>query len=735
MGIIDDYLKPDDSKKSAPEKASGLIEQYLGDTQVTPTGRLYVSPAKAPISGFSKEESDYLNSQPGQQGGVNPRSQESYAGRAAGAVYDAAKSGILTAGQGASDVLSNKPATGIGEIGSGILSTLTSPLAAVNQVAGDVTGSKDIADRAGFVAGTALPVVPGASAVNKSLPKNRALSELVDKITSNGREPEKLVEVVQAMKANPRIAPADLSPAVQNMAQKLFTTEGDAAKNYLHTASTNRIKSSAGTVNEAYDAAAGLPVNAVNKLKDLSDAAKKVGDIQINPAIAGASPVNITPVIEHIDEILKPGVMSKITGESSLPFPKVKQALENVKGMIANDKEQLTSPQALHNFQSALRREAEARLGSADGEQRQLGAALMAVRNKVVNAIDEASPKASAPLENGKIRFYHGHSPNADPTSYAAWVSNKEDYARNYRGGKNEVSYVDLTKDQAKKAGLWDDINDRVRTTAQLSEDISKKLKPLENSGTYKPALNNYRSEKEIGEAFHDAYNGVLTNSKKLENRPEFTKEWFDGLTAHEKQAAIEGIRTRIDTEIGVAKNPALAGTSLGKSSFNQKKMEAVLGKEETKKLLDTLEAERAISNTHNKIVEGSQTEMRHAADSAIALPVKGESKGLAKYVIPALTTGAEIGGTMAGLPTGIGGALGLGASVIGAGVAKGGSAASFAVRTALAKERNMQLAKYALPTEGPSRDELIKSLEAAIPGPKKSLLTKASGLARIVAP
>jgi hypothetical protein len=647
VGIIDDYLKSNDSAKPMPEKATGLIEQYLNEG-AKPSGRIYVSPAKPPISGVSKEQSDAINSEEGQAGGVNPRSQESYVGRAGSAVYDAAKSGVLTAGQGVGDVLSNKPASGLGEIGSGVLSTLTSPLAAVNQVAGDVTGSSDIANRTGFVAGAALPVVPGANAVSKAVPKNRALSELVDKITSKGREPEKLVETVQAMKANPRIGPADTSPAVLNMAQKLFTTEGDAAKNYLHSTSTNRVKSSADNVNAAYDTAAGLPVNAVNKLKELSDAAKKVGDTQINPAIAGAKPVNITPVIEHIDEILKPGVMSKITGDSTLPFPKVKQALENVKNMIANEKEQLTDPQTLHNFQSALRKEAEARLSSGDGEQRQLGAALMAVRNKLVDTIDEASPQ-------------------------------------------------------------------------------------LEGKGSYKPALNNFRSKKEIDEAFHDAYNGVLTNSKKLENRPEFTKEWFDGLTEHEKQAAIEGIRTRIDTEIGVAKNPALAGTSLGKSAFNQKKMEAILGKEETKKLLDTLEAERAISNTHNKIVEGSQTEMRHASDSAVALSKDNPNKSnpLNKYALPAAAGLAEAGSTYLG-------ASGVGSLAVGtlAAGTKLGSMVRAKVVDLLEKERNLQLAKYALPTEGPSRDELIKALEARIPGPKQSMLNRGTNaLSRIVAP
>lgn len=642
MGIIEDYLKPDD--KSAAPISSGLIQQYL-DAPEEKTKVIIRNP-KPPISGVTSEQSDNINDQPSKTGGINPRSEESYVARAGSAVYDAAKSGVLTAGEGLGDILANKPASGFGKIGSGALSALASPIAGVEQLAGDVTGNKDIADKIGFITGSAIPIVPGANAVNKSLPKNKALSELVDKITSNGREPENLANTIQQMKANPRIGPADTSPAVLNMAQKLFTTEGDYAKNYLHNTSTNRIKSSANTISSAFDEAAGLPVNAVNKLKELADAAKKVGKEQINPAIVGAKPVNTNDVIEHIDEILKPGVLSKITGETTLPFPKVKQALANVKSMIANESERLTNPQALHDFQAALRREAEARLSSADGEQRQLGAALMAVRNKVVDAIDKASPQ-------------------------------------------------------------------------------------IDSKGTYKPALSNYRDEKDIAHAFHDAYNGVLTNSKKLENRPEFTEDWFKSLTDHEKQAAIEGIRTRIDTEMGVAKNPALAGTGLGRSAFNQKKMEATLGKEETAKLLNTLEQERAISNTHNKIIEGSQTEMRRAGDEAISLSKDNPKKSpLAKYVIPAAAGLAEAGSSYYG-------ASGLGTLAVGtlAGATKLGGMAKNKITDILEKERNAQLAKYALPTEGPDRDALIKSLEAAIPGPKKSMLNKANSLSRLVGP
>lgn len=668
MGLLDDYLNSDSSTTSAaPEVKSsggGLLDQYLNTPEVTTTPKV-AGPVRPPISGVSSEASADINAQPVKAGDVNPREgvlsgvRKLPSEMLMGILEDASSGAKQATSQAFQDFQKGNVATAVGNIGMGGLQILASPATGPIKKTGELlkntTGNPDFANKAELIAGAAVPIVPGAKLISKASPTNKALDIMVDKITSNGREPQKLVDLVQRMKENPRITPADESPAVLNMAQKLFTTEGDVAKNYLHNTSSARIASSKDIVNQAFDTAAGLPVNAVNKIKELGDAAKKVGEEQINPAIKGAGAVNITPVINSIDEVLKPGVMSKLTGESTLPFPEVKEKLANIKAMIANEKEQLTNPQELHNFQSLLRKEADARMSSADGAQRQLGHSLMQVRNKIVDAIDDASPKGA----DGK--------------------------------------------------------------------------------GTYKPGLNNYRDKKEVGEAFHDAYNGILTNSKKLENRPEFTKEWFDDLTEYEKKAAIEGIRTRIDTEIGIAKNPALAGTSLGKSDFNQKKMEAVLGKEETKKLLDELDTERKVSNTHNKIVEGSQTEMRRAGEEAIALPEKAEKGGLSKYVVPAVTTAAEIGAGAAGLPQGLGGTLGLIASTAGVAGAKTYSVAKEAIQMKLAKERNARLAKYSMPVEGLERDQLIKELEARITAPKQSIVRRAANtgarLGSLIAP
>ena len=243
--------------------------------------------------------------------------------------------------------------------------------------------------------------------------------------------------------------------------------------------------------------------------------------------------------------------------------------------------------------------------------------------------------------------------------------------------------------------------------------------------GQYKHGLNQFREEKDIANAFREGYQ---SSAKGMDKDPAVTKTWFDSLTDAEKEAAREGRRLSISHKMGRADNPSLAGTNLGKSEFNKKELEIFFGKEGTDNLLRDLENTRRIKNTDTKVIEGSQTEMRRAGEQAIALPEKPDTNPINKYVFPLAAAGAEAmtGGTgMAALATGV---LAVGSKI--------GSAMAFKAKTALAKERNLQLAKYALPTEGPKRDELIKQLEAFVPGPKQSLLTRgANTLSRLVSP
>jgi hypothetical protein len=586
---------------------------------------------KPPISGVSKEASDEFNQTvPTQTGGENPRRllpatsvQESMA------EHGIAAKALL--GSAAADLETGHPYKGAGKAALGLLAGAASPVTgaiegAVATPITDITGSKDIGDRAAFVAGSAIPVVPGGSAVVKALPKNKALSTLVENIGQ-----ENLPAVVSAMKANPRLAPADLSPRVLQDTQHLFTSEGPQI-DYLAKTSADRMASSKGAINSAYDTNAGISPDLAKKMSDLAASSKKVGETKINPAVTNAGAVDITNTLAKIDEVLKPGVHSVVTGETSLPLTAIKKELVQIKNMLANDKEMRTGAPDLHKFQAGLRRQAEGLKNSASGAEREMGNALMNIRNSLVSDIDKAA------------------------------------------------------------------------------------------GGNYKPALSSYRDEMNITEAFKDGYEGLFSSSKKMENTPSFTKQWFDGLNDFEKQAAREGARAAIATEIGVAKNPALVGESLMRSDFNKAKLEILFGKDEAGKLIKLLQDERNIANTHNKIVEGSQTAMRSASKSQFALPTKTEVMKSAPAV--AMTEGANFF---------LGGTPGFGSAILAG--AKGAAMAKDAIRMKLAREHNAQYAKYALPTEGPSRDELIRRLEARMTGPKPSLLSRSATAASKIIP
>lgn len=628
---IDDMLS-DFEGKSKPALKKGLdIDSILSDFDAKPEAKaadIKPSAIKKVVSGEPSVPISDSQYPEGTRASASLPAQQPFL--TSESAYEHHKAGKEMFSSGVDDIGSGRPYRGIGKAALGGLIVAGAPLSGIIDDTVGKTGNKigpGFGDRAAVITGAALPVVPGASAVVKALPKNKSLSTLVENI---GRE--NLPAVVKAMKENPRLGPADLSPRVLQDTQHLFASEGKQI-DYLKNTSDARMAQRSGIISDAYDTAGGVSQDLAAKVQSLADSAKKVGSDLINPAIKDAGPVNITNTLSEMDKVLKPGITSVISGDSSLPLTAVKKELANIKAHLGNAKEMRTNAEDLHKFQAGLRRTAEGLLKSSSGADKELGNSLMKVRNNLVSDIDAAT------------------------------------------GGK------------------------------------------------YKPALSNYRDEMHIADAFRDGFDGVFSSSKKLENDPSFTKKWFDGLTDNEKQAAREGARARIGTEIGVARNPALAGESLARSDFNQEKLGILFGREEAAKLIKTLNEERTIANTHNKIVEGSQTAMRTASKSQFSMPTAGD---VGRNMLPvAILEGSNM---LAGGIGGVGTAAYTGAKIA--------SAATHKAKTILAREHNARYAQYALPTEGPSRDALIAALESQIPGPKPSLVTRgANALSRIVAP
>ncbi len=627
----------DDIAKSLAEDHGIKIEPV-----VEKKGRLYVSPVAPPISGFDKATSDELNRRASNPAGPNPRPllpstsiQESMA--------NAGIAAKELAGQGVSDIQAGHPYKGAAKVLGGVVSGILSPESGaieggVEKPITDITGNPDIGSRAGFVASSALPIDLGIGKVSKMIPKNKAFDTLVQTIG-----PENVGNVAREMRANPRLTPADLSPATLQATQKLFVTEGDKTKNYIAGYANDSVKSAKDAVEGAFNQAMGTAVDPVAKLKQLSDNIKSVGAKEINPVLKATKPVDLTPVIEHIDSVLKPGVTHVISNpESMLPYDKVQKMLEGWRSKITNDKTVLTNPDVLNKIQSNMRRQAEQLMRTPDAESKAMGYALFGVRNKIIDAIGKAGPQ---------------------------------------------------TVDKEGKA-------------------IS----------SYRAGLSKYKDENDIATAFEHGHDAIIKNSRNLEDHPSFFKNWVSQATDGEKEAAREGARIAIEEQINGFKSAARRGTDVGQSAFNKQRIEALFGKEEADKLFTKLEHERLIADRNSKLIQGSQTAMRQTADSRVALPTKSD---VLKSAIP--VAALEATNYMAGgIPT-------VGAMVYGG--VKAGNAIKHEIATKLAKEHNANYAKFALPVAGPSRDELIKNLEAVANHQKPSMLSRATSAMRLIAP
>lgn len=643
--LIKQYLKKDDTSSSSPVSVGksitddDLIKRYMKSKPekegTAPTGYNSAT-GKATYTPVGEASKGSHTSSPITDTALN----------AAGAVGTGLKNAVNELGGGLSEALSGKPASGIGRMGMAPFTAIGALTAdPVSSVVSDVTGNKDIGARAGLVAGLGLPVAPAIRAI-KNLPvvtDNKAFKDLVQMI-----EPKNAGEVAAAMRADPRLTPADLSPSVQSATQKLFTVEGDKPKNYIRSTVEQRASGANSAVNAAMDASLGSRVDPVAKLDELKTNIVNAGKQAIEPALAKTKPVDVTPIVKHIDNVLKPGVMQIIENpENMLPYPRVQQTLSKWRDFITNDSVNLTDPNELHRLQSSIRRQADSLIKTPDAEAKATGLALYSLRNEFINAIGKAGPQT-----------------------------------------------------------------------------VDKAGKPISE---YRAGLSRYRDENDVADAFRHGHDAIIKNGKALEDNPEFFKQWVANATPEEKEAAKQGANIAIRTAMNAYRAPVTNTTSkaqqMAQVEFNRQRIESLFGKEQADKIFTRLENERKIAETNNNLIHGSQSAMRLAADSRVALPTKTDVRN------NVLGIGAAEGVNMltSGMP-GIGTALYTAAKV--------GAFAKDKIATALAKEKNAQLAKLALPTEGPDREALIRGLEAVAAEhsrPRLSIMNKGRLAARSI--
>lgn len=189
------------------------------------------------------------------------------------------------------------------------------------------------------------------------------------------------------------------------------------------------------------------------------------------------------------------------------------------------------------------------------------------------------------------------------------------------------------------------------------------------SGGKYKPGLDRYRDAKQVEEAFDKGANfGKQSTGAKgvREDHPEIYAQELKAMSPEELTAHKLGVRLAIDQTMNGYKFGARRGTDIGEVPFKRDKLAQLFGKDEADKLFRRLQDERDIASTNSKILQGSKTaETRAAQESMKPREVKPlDIKPSLAALLPAAAV--EYGSTLAGLPPGVGGALAVGAGVVG---------------------------------------------------------------------
>jgi hypothetical protein len=287
---------------------------------------------------------------------------------------------------------------GLLKTAGGALAQVTSPItgatnALVTNPVTQLAGNPDIGERAGAVAGLALPGGGAAKVAEKAAPSSQAINKLVAAIG-----PENVPAAVARLKANPRLALADVSDPVRTMTQGLVDPAQPNAQNAISAAVKNRLQGATQATNDAYTAAMGPSPNVVTMVEGLKERARAAGREAIQPALENAKPVDVTPVLSAIDEKLQPGINALLNPKSQLPLSDFQQELARFRQQLTTgDGEQLFDAQRLHRVQSDIGDQAYQLSQSADPKDRMLGGQLRDMNERLIDQIDEATNGAYRP--------------------------------------------------------------------------------------------------------------------------------------------------------------------------------------------------------------------------------------------------------------------------------------------------------------------------------------------------
>lgn len=440
-------------------------------------------------------------------------------------------------------------------------SVVTGPVnALVQRPVTAVTGNPDIGDRAAFVANTALGRGGAGKTADAVMPSSRAVNALVEAVG-----PENVPAVVKRLEANPRLSIMDASDPVRTMTQGLIDPAQPRAQDVIVNAVKARIKSAPAAVNTAYTEAMGPAPNVVTMVEGLKERARKAGSEAIQPALANAKAVNVTPVIEAIDKELKPGITAMMDPGTRLPLSDLQQELVRFKQQLTAGGEQLFDPQRLHRLQSDIGDQAYQLSISGDPKQRMLGRQLRDFNEKLIDQIDVA---ASGEYRPARAKFkeakdiHEAFDSGFDTLKNRAGVKGLEDRPEALLDWMNHATPEEVV---ARRLGTRADIDQKIRgakNQALAGEVITR----IEYNQDKLRILFGQKEADRLIRVMEDARDEAHTNAKLLANSK--TAETLAGQRALERQKVGGGNPLHYIAPVAAEVLSTVGGTGLPGAAF-----------------------------------------------------------------------------------------------------------------------------------------------------------------------
>lgn len=177
----------------------------------------------------------------------------------------------------------------------------------------------------------------------------------------------------------------DMGPNLRSQGEALATQPGSASR-IVGDAVTNRFQAAPTRITQGVDDTLG-PYQNFRQTQDAAIASRRAsGNAAYGQAFENARPVDVTPAVVYIDDVVRPGLSRHATGG---PAPdSIEGVLGRVRNVLAGGNSQRIDARKLHVVKMDLDDDIEAALRNGRNNQARV---LIDVRDRVVSGMDDAT--------------------------------------------------------------------------------------------------------------------------------------------------------------------------------------------------------------------------------------------------------------------------------------------------------------------------------------------------------